>query len=83
MAYRGYDSGRLPLPAAGGKQLGIRRAAGRLAALREALPDDGTDCWIGIHNGTIDNAPALRTQRAATGTPCGPMWTPKSSPTSS
>lgn len=96
LEYRGYDSVGLALSTAGGEQLKIHRAAGRLAALLEILPEDGTDCSIGIghtrwsthgapiesnahphldcagavavvHNGTIDNAAALRAQLNATG----------------
>ena len=48
LEYRGYDSVGLALSTAGGEQLTIHRAAGRLAALLEVLPDDGTDCSIGI-----------------------------------
>lgn len=48
LEYRGYDSAGLALSTAGGEQLTIHRAAGRLAALLKVLPDDGTDCSIGI-----------------------------------
>lgn len=47
LEYRGYDSVGLALSTAGGEQLTTHRAAGRLAALLEVLPDDGTDCSIG------------------------------------